>query len=588
MTQSANRGGIHVGKIRPSFVPLTFQIPAVFVIACLSTIGVRSDGTKSSQEVLLDRASAQLERLAPYRRLGHVPSSQEADPGEAESTRRLEAQRIGLEIFQILPDELRRNISKRIDEGDAESFTIDLLADPRYAAFMQERIKRSGSGSFVGGSSSIVSGIASGLIGGLASASGGASRGSSSSSQHKPEYGPAHPYEDKTFDVWDFKKAIFNTVVQAIKAISGGVIALKGQIIKGSGLLISTKGRIISTTGDAISSLGRQIAGSAVLHPPKYYGHPGYSYDHPPVENDGHDHAYEGHPPSLEGHPGSDNSGYSSYSSPSHDEDDHTGLLIVKPDSNDHHPDEDSRKPNLALLEESFGGPAHEYDKKVVPSTNEGSNNVDSHFPLEHPPPSFDSSNYYSYDSSGKQPQEYPAYPPLDTVHSTDQGNHLSIQQSVEYPPVHVNQIQYSMPHGPEASVDSAPNDLSLFSSVSIGVGQEHLKLPTIDAISGAEFVKLQPQLNLQAQPQVNLQSMHSFPGVYGHQGSPSLPVLQPRPAHYWQNRGVLPLGSNLEIQSLGESYPRSCRPPAVVYTYAYYPQVNGYRRHRFFGGYGL
>lgn len=67
--------------------------------------------------------------------------------------------------------------------------------------------------------------------------------------------------------------------MQAVKAISGGVIALKGQLIKGSGYLVSKKGKIISSTGDAITSLGRNIAKSAVHHPEP--AHHGYTYDHP-------------------------------------------------------------------------------------------------------------------------------------------------------------------------------------------------------------------------------------------------------------------------------------------------------------------
>lgn len=68
--------------------------------------------------------------------------------------------------------------------------------------------------------------------------------------------------------------------MQAVKAISGGVIALKGQLIKGSGYLVSTKGKMLSSTGDAITSLGRNIAKNAARPPePPYHGHP---YDHPP------------------------------------------------------------------------------------------------------------------------------------------------------------------------------------------------------------------------------------------------------------------------------------------------------------------
>lgn len=81
--------------------------------------------------------------------------------------------------------------------------------------------------------------------------------------------------------MWDFKKAIISTLMQAVKAISGGVIALKGQLLKGSGYLVSTKGKIIAKTGDAITTLGRNIAKSAV-HPHPEPSHPGHLYDHPP------------------------------------------------------------------------------------------------------------------------------------------------------------------------------------------------------------------------------------------------------------------------------------------------------------------
>lgn len=77
-----------------------------------------------------------------------------------------------------------------------------------------------------------------------------------------------------------------NTLIQAVKAIGGGVLALKGQLIKGSGFLVSTKGRIISSAGDAITGLGKSLAASAVVQPPPaphpgYGGHVGYAYESP-------------------------------------------------------------------------------------------------------------------------------------------------------------------------------------------------------------------------------------------------------------------------------------------------------------------
>lgn len=71
-----------------------------------------------------------------------------------------------------------------------------------------------------------------------------------------------------SFDFWTLKKSIFNTLLQAAKAIKGGIIALKGQLIKGSGSLISAKGKFIKDKGEALSSVGKNIATSAILaHP---------------------------------------------------------------------------------------------------------------------------------------------------------------------------------------------------------------------------------------------------------------------------------------------------------------------------------
>lgn len=90
-------------------------------------------------------------------------------------------------------------------------------------------------------------------------------------------------YNKEAFNIWDFKKAIINTVIQAVKAIGGGVLALKGQLVKGGGFLISTKGRIISSAGEAIAGLGKTLASSAVVttHHQPVYNHAGYAYQVP-------------------------------------------------------------------------------------------------------------------------------------------------------------------------------------------------------------------------------------------------------------------------------------------------------------------
>lgn len=80
------------------------------------------------------------------------------------------------------------------------------------------------------------------------------------------------------FDIWDFKKAVLNTLLQAVKAISGSVIALKGQLVKGGGFLISTKGKLLSSAGEVITNLGRNIASSALVTAPKSQ----QTYPYPP------------------------------------------------------------------------------------------------------------------------------------------------------------------------------------------------------------------------------------------------------------------------------------------------------------------
>ena len=50
--------------------------------------------------------------------------------------------------------------------------------------------------------------------------------------------------DTKQFDGWSLKKSIINTLLQAVKAIAGGVTTLQGQLIKGSGYLVQQKGKV--------------------------------------------------------------------------------------------------------------------------------------------------------------------------------------------------------------------------------------------------------------------------------------------------------------------------------------------------------
>lgn len=77
-----------------------------------------------------------------------------------------------------------------------------------------------------------------------------------------------HDY-DKGFNFWQLKKSLLYTLLQAAKAIKGGVLALKGQLIKGSGYLVSAKGKLIATGGEAVTNYGKHLASTAMLlnHP---------------------------------------------------------------------------------------------------------------------------------------------------------------------------------------------------------------------------------------------------------------------------------------------------------------------------------
>ena len=76
--------------------------------------------------------------------------------------------------------------------------------------------------------------------------------------------------EAKSFDFWAFKKALLSTLMQAVKAIKGGIIAIKGQIVKAKGNFLSTKGRIITAKGEALSNFGKHLANTALnLDKPK-------------------------------------------------------------------------------------------------------------------------------------------------------------------------------------------------------------------------------------------------------------------------------------------------------------------------------
>ncbi|XP_063974173.1 uncharacterized protein LOC135160919 [Diachasmimorpha longicaudata] len=337
----------------------------LLTLTCLSPV-------RSSDEDLLDRAAAQLTRLSAFRRTKEPPILPTDDPGLIDISANEQVPEDNQNLF------MNSNAMKRIDELAQAAY--NLYKDPNYDAMMQ-RIKRSGSGDFVSGIANKVVGGVVGAVGGLSS---GLSGGSSGPQAHDSYGAPVEPYGPKQFSIFDFKKAILNTVLQALKALAGGALALKGQLIKGGGFVVQTKGRVISSAGEAISSLGSKIASSAVISAPKpVYGAPGYSYDAQHTQ----DVSYDGPPPSPDA-TYADHIYHGPYGSPSSDNPaEEPGLLIVKdakpgepPHPEDHrhnsihesnhppiqedhhnhihieaHPPDSSQ--TVGTLEESFGGP---------------------------------------------------------------------------------------------------------------------------------------------------------------------------------------------------------------------------------------
>ncbi|KAL1460183.1 hypothetical protein WDU94_012119 [Cyamophila willieti] len=85
-------------------------------------------------------------------------------------------------------------------------------------------------------------------------------------------YGYEH-HEEKGHKLFDYKKHVLAALFQAVKAITGGVVALKGQVLKIGGHLITWKGKFLVKKGDQISDFGKEVATKALLSPPTVHHH---------------------------------------------------------------------------------------------------------------------------------------------------------------------------------------------------------------------------------------------------------------------------------------------------------------------------
>ncbi|XP_029169051.1 uncharacterized protein LOC114939007 [Nylanderia fulva] len=530
----------------------------------------RSETVKNDRESLLRKAAEQLERLAPYRREIVADNQGEVDLSNSpeiwrfpEDQNRLDeiksdADQRGspwLVISDILSAE--QDATKKTD--DEKLVTIDVIADPKYNAMMQERIKRG----FDIGSAGLLTSIAGGLLSGVASASsssaGKAIAGSSQSAFSAPVYGaPAvehtYSYVEKPFGPWDFKKAIFGTLFQALKAIGGGVLALKGQLVKGGGYLLAGKSKVVTKAGDVITSFGKSLAASALVEPKPYP--PETYYDHPPVPNIGHDANYPGSTNSddySETH--NDYSSHHIYGVPS-DDTSQGGLLIVTPTKSDLDDHNDQRtnvvtqeKPDLSKLEESFGGPAkgsavtnllNSVPKGSVglkdETVDQDNSKVNPYPPVQHPASTYGTPNYgntvQNYASGQEHTQQQPQLSSHHHFPYLDDPN-LSNQQNVVYPP-----LQY--PASPSASYDSSKlpynddGETSVYASLSIDTEPQISPLKVSLLPSALELPKLQPPVDFHGPQFAN--------HLHGSLGGPlRVPLLNPMPsAYHWQSQGSL------------------------------------------------
>ncbi|XP_011161260.2 uncharacterized protein LOC105196826 [Solenopsis invicta] len=597
------------------------KLRKLLVVTWCSIIMARSEPTESDQDTLLRKAAEQLERLAPYRRIAE--DSEESNlssfleewkssigQNELDTTKSGSDQNVSWEIPEISPEQTESDTNKRID--DQKMIAISVITDPRYAALMRERIKRG----FDYGSASLLTSIAGGVLSGVASASSGsAAKASASSSEavykQPAAYGAptvehAYPsYEEKPFGPWDFKKAIFSTMFQALKAIGGGVLALKGQLVKGGGYLLAGKGKVVSKAGDVITSFGKQLAASAQAkpYPPEpYYDYPPY----PPTQHIGPDPGYPRPPPNsdISEVPGAF-SAHEAYGVPS-DDNGQGGLLIVTPtksdlDSNQHtNVVAVQESPDHTKLEESFGGSfknsANTAIKNILNSVPKGStgskdqtvagqnslnnnnnnNNVDSYPPAQHPPygipdhypanhnnPAHNYEQNYSavQDDIYKQPellkitsqQNYPAaqnsayqQPELQTLDhfpNFELDPNLSDQLSLGYPP-----LQYPNPHNSLLNSPKLPHnddDTSVYASISVDTEPQiaPLKVSLLNSHQDVlDLPKLQPHADFHGQPQ-----FANY--LHGSLGGPlRVPLLSPMPsAYYWQSQGSLVPASALD-----------------------------------------
>ncbi|EZA61478.1 hypothetical protein X777_07811 [Ooceraea biroi] len=413
------------------------------------------------------------------------------------------------------------------------------------------------------------------------------------------------------------RKTIFGTLFQALKAIGGGVLALKGQLVKGSGYLLAAKSKVFGKTGDAITYYGKQLAASALTDtkpPPAYYPPPIQHIElcHKNRNNSETNHyrtyvdipffsylgirnlflkfchALRKHPvyiylfyPNLTNELNDANllTHSSTRVNPStrltdvtFTDNDQGGLLIVTPtksdldEHNDQHTDVQA-KPDLASLEESFGGPtkgsvitnflssipkgiASTSGTKDQPVVTQDNNNVAPYSTIQHPAPALGTldhhyttnhdnpvQNYEQPYHAGQDAYQLPQLPQTALPHHHHFPNlddvNLGIQPGAGYPPLH---LQYPDLQGALLNSPKLPHDdgASVYSSLSIDTEPQIASLKVHS--NALDLPKLQGHVDFHGQP-------HFANHVHDSLGGPlRISLLNSKPAsYYWQTHGSLP-----------------------------------------------
>ncbi|KAJ1524218.1 hypothetical protein ONE63_010738 [Megalurothrips usitatus] len=80
---------------------------------------------------------------------------------------------------------------------------------------------------------------------------------------HFHNYG-GHKCEKPHFSLWEFKKALLHKLLEAAKAIGGGVLALKGKLLTVKGNLVAAKGRKLASKGEELTEFGKGVLAKAL------------------------------------------------------------------------------------------------------------------------------------------------------------------------------------------------------------------------------------------------------------------------------------------------------------------------------------